>query len=205
MIERIQMRRIFVTIVCLTVIVSWDGTGFLAMAAANNSSHIRGVARVGRKPAANVVVWVDAPSPAKASERKQVLDQRNLNFYPHVLVVQVGSTVEFPNHDRVFHNVFSFHDGRRFDLGLYPTGTARRITFDKPGLSMLFCNIHPQMSAYIMAVDSAYFAVSDDKGSFTIHDVPAGTHTYHAWRSGGAMITGSAVADIATTLEVQWP
>lgn len=198
------MRRTFMTALCFTVVVNWPGSRSLAIATTNTVSDVRGVARVGGKPAPNVVVWVDAPAPLQAAGAKPLLDQRNFNFYPRVLAVQVGSTVEFPNHDRVFHNVFSFHDGKRFDLGLYPTGTVRRITFDKPGLSMLFCNIHPQMFAYIMAVESPYFAVSDETGSFTIRNVPSGTRTYHAWRPGGSVITGSAGVEAETTLEVQW-
>ena len=124
-----------------------------------------------------------------------MLDQRNLTFSPHVLAVRVGTTVEFPNRDRVFHNVFSFHDGKRFDLGMYPVGTVRHVTFGKPGLSRIFCNIHPNMAAYVMAVDSGYFAVSDASGRFVIAAVPPGTYTYHAWRPGGATLTGSAIVD----------
>lgn len=198
------MRRIFFTALCATLIGSLPAGGSSGMADAAGASDIRGIARVGRKPMPNVVVWVDAPALSKAADVKPVLDQRNFTFYPHVLAIQVGTTVEFPNHDRVFHNVFSFHEGKRFDLGLYPTGTVRRLTFDKAGLSMLFCNIHPKMFAYIMAVNSPYFAVSDETGRFTIRGVPSGSHVYHAWRSGNSMISGSIAVDAETMLEVQW-
>ena len=107
--------------------------------------------------------------------RQIVLDQRNLQFSPHVLAVSVGTQVEMPNSDRVFHNVFSFHDGKRFDLGLYPVGTAKVVTFDRPGLSRIFCNIHPTMAAYVLAVDSAYLAVSDARGQFAMAPVPQGS------------------------------
>ena len=96
-----------------------------------------------------------------------MLDQRNLSFSPHVLVVRVGTTVDFPNNDRVFHNVFSFRDGKRFDLGMYPVGTMQQVTFDQPGLSRIFCNIHPNMAAYVLTVDSPYFARADESGAFT--------------------------------------
>jgi plastocyanin len=197
------MRRIFITALCFTAVVNWPGFWSSAVAKASTSD-IRGIARVGDKPERNVVVWVDAPGVSREIDSKPMLDQRNFSFYPHVLAVQVGSTVEFPNHDRSFHNVFSFHNGKRFDLGIYPTGTVRRITFDKPGVSMVFCNIHPQMAAYIMAVDSPYFAVSDETGAFTIRGVPSGTLTYHAWRPGGSVITGSATTNAETSLEVRW-
>ena len=111
---------------------------------------VHGVARVGVRPEANVVVWIDAPNAPQEAGPMPVLDQRNLNFYPRVLAVRVGTVVEFPNHDRVFHNVFSFHDGKKFDLGLYPTGTVKHITFDHPGLSRLLCSIHPHMKGRIV-------------------------------------------------------
>ena len=101
----------------------------------------------------------------------------------------------FPNNDKVFHNVFSFRDGKKFDLGMYPKGVTKPIVFDKPGLARLFCNIHPNMAAYVMAVDSPYFAVTDENGAFTIAGVPPGTYTYHAWRPGGQALTGSITVD----------
>ena len=134
-----------------------------------------------------------------------VLDQRNLNFSPHVLAVRVGTTVDFPNNDRVFHNVFSFRDGKRFDLGMYPVGTRRRVTFDKPGLSRLFCNIHPNMAGYVMAVNTPYFAVSDESGTFTIPSVAPRTYTYHAWRAGAIELTGTWSPAGDRKLVVDWP
>jgi plastocyanin len=150
------------------------------------------------------IVWIDAPGhPSRASARV-VLDQRNIAFYPRVLAVQVGTTVDFPNHDRVFHNVFSFHDGKRFDLGLYPVGAVRHVRFDHPGLSRVLCNIHPAMAAYVMAVDTAFFAVSDDRGRFVIPDVPYGGHVFHAWRPGRSELSGSVQVTPGATLNVQW-
>jgi len=166
---------------------------------------VHGIALVGGKPAPNAVVWVEAPNAPKEPGPRPVLDQRNLDFFPRVLVVRVGTAVAFPNHDRVFHNVFSFHDGKQLDLGVYPTGTVKHVTFDKPGLSRLFCNIHPQMSAYIMTVDTPYFAVSDANGSFTIAGLRPGTHTYRAWRPGAVEITGSWTVESSRSLEVRWP
>ena len=94
-----------------------------------------------------------------------------------MLAIRAGTAVDFPNHDRVFHNVFSYRDGKKFDLGMYPAGTSKKIVFDKAGLSRIFCNIHPHMAAYVMAVDTPYFAVSDAQGGFAIANVPAGTYT----------------------------
>lgn len=197
------MRHVWITALCFIAVANWSGSRGLAVAN-TNIFDIHGVAYVGAKPQPNVVVWVDAPATSREIVSKPVLDQRNFTFYPHVLAVQVGTIVEFPNHDRVFHNVFSFHDGRIFDLGMYPMGTVKRISFDRPGLSKLFCNIHPQMVAYIMAVDSPYFAVSDQTGAFTIRGISSGTYTYYAWRPGASVITGSAAMDADKSLDVRW-
>jgi plastocyanin len=145
---------------------------------------IRGVVSAAGRPAANVVVWLEAPgAPPARDAKKVVLDQRQLKFSPQVLAVRAGTTVLFPNNDRVFHNVFSFHHGKVFDLGLYPVGDSKLVKFDKPGLSRIFCNIHPNMAAYVFVVDSPYFAVSDESGAFVLPAVPAGQYTYRAWRS----------------------
>jgi plastocyanin len=170
------------------------------------STDVRGSARSGGRPEVNAVVWLDAPNaPSTPQTARVVLDQRNLMFSPHVLAVRVGTVVDFPNNDRVFHNVFSFRDGKRFDLGMYPVGTMRKVTFDRPGLSRIFCNIHPQMAAYVMAVDSPYFSATDQSGAFTMPLVPEGSYTYGAWRPGGPILTGSFSPQSARPLDIQWP
>jgi plastocyanin len=168
---------------------------------------LHGTTRAGHRAEPHAVVWLDAPAGTpSAPTPRVVLDQRNLDFSPRVLAVRVGSVVDFPNNDRVFHNVFSFHDGKRFDLGLYPVGTMRRVTFDQPGLSRIFCNIHPNMGAHVMVVDTPYFIVSGDDGRFAIDRIPPGTYTYHAWRPGRPELTGSVVVGpMAPPLEVSWP
>jgi len=167
-------------------------------------SELDGTVQLAGKPLQHAVVWLESNDAAPPAAQKVVLDQRNLAFFPHVLAVRVGTVVEFPNNDRVFHNVFSFRDGKKFDLGMYPKGAVKRIAFDQPGLARLFCNIHPNMAAYVMAVDSPYFAVSAENGSFTISGVPPGTYTYHAWRPGGQPVTGSITVDGTTQLELRW-
>jgi plastocyanin len=138
--------------------------------------------------AGNVVLWltpVDSPSmpisaAAQTSPRVRLV-QRNKSFEPHVLVVPVGSLVEFPNRDPFFHNVFSLFEGKRFDLGLYEAGTTRDVHFDKPGVSYIFCNIHPEMSAVVIAVETPYYATSDARGEIAIRNVPAGRYTLRVW------------------------
>ena len=138
--------------------------------------------------ASEIVVWLkplepgarsDAADPA--SRRKVQLVQHNKTFQPHVLVVPVGTVVDFPNRDPFFHNVFSLFDGKRFDLGLYEAGASNSVRFDRLGVSFLFCNIHPEMSAVVVAVDTPYYALSDRKGNLTIQNVPDGKYELHVW------------------------
>lgn len=167
---------------------------------------VTGIVLVNGRPQKDVVVWLESGSAGSPeAPAKIVLDQRNLQFKPHVLAVAVGAKVEMPNSDRVFHNVFSFHNGKRFDLGLYPVGTSKTVTFDRPGVSRIFCNIHPNMAAYVLAVDSAYFAVSDSQGQFAMSGVPHGSYRYHVWRPGSETRTGTVAVEAGTRLEIRWP
>jgi plastocyanin len=188
-----------------TVLLGWTAVG-----ASGSFVDVAGRVTFGDKPASDVVVWLEgAGAVAAPSSRRTILDQRNLQFAPRVLAVRTGTTVEFPNNDRVFHNVFSFRDGKRFDLGLYPVGTSRRVTFDRAGLSRIFCNIHPKMAAYVVAVDSPYYAVSDQSGAFAIADVPQGTYKYTAWRAGADEIHGTwsipGPSSETALLTIDWP
>jgi plastocyanin len=145
----------------------------------NASSH--------RRPAgnANVVVWL---APLKETNSSAAVPepstQKNKIFEPHELVVPVGSDVEFPNKDPFFHNVFSLFEGKRFDLGLYEAGSTRSLRFDRPGVSYLFCNIHSEMSAVIIALDTPYYATSNQTGEISIPNVPAGRYWLHVWKEG---------------------
>jgi len=113
--------------------------------------------------------------------------QHHKRFDPHVLAMPVGSVVDFPNLDPFFHNVFSMFDGKRFDLGLYEAGASHSATFDRPGISYIFCNIHPEMSAVVIAVDSLYYAVSNKAGQFSILNVPAGRYAISVWHERGKL------------------
>ncbi|MEQ1730311.1 MAG: carboxypeptidase regulatory-like domain-containing protein [Vicinamibacterales bacterium] len=133
----------------------------------------------------DVVVWLspvgDTARPRMPQGRRFRIDQQNKRFQPHVLVVPVGSAVDFPNLDPVFHNVFSLFDGKRFDLGLYEAGTTRGVNLTRAGVCYVFCNIHPEMSAVVVAVDSPYYATSAANGSFAIADVPPGRYRLSVW------------------------
>lgn len=138
----------------------------------------------------DVVVWLRALDPSvKAAEppptNRPKLTQHNKSFEPHLLVVQVGSVVDFPNRDPFFHNVFSMFEGKRFDLGLYEAGATHSVRFDRVGISFLFCNIHPEMSAVVVVVDTPYFGISDRSGRVSIPNVPNGRYEVHYWAERG--------------------
>src|SRR5581483_7751362 len=136
----------------------------------------------------NVVVWLaplnSAGHAQLAPSQHARLIQKNKIFEPHVLVVPVGSIVEFPNEDPFFHNVFSLFEGKRFDLGLYESGGTRLVRFDRAGICYIFCNIHPEMSAVVLVLDTPYYAVSDRAGQVTIPAVPPGRYILHSWHEG---------------------
>jgi len=136
--------------------------------------------------ASQVVVWLNplfTPVPAAPPQPQKELRlvQRHKSFVPHLLVVQAGSIVEFPNEDPFFHNVFSLFQGKRFDLGLYEAGSTRAVLFDKLGICYLFCNIHPEMSAVIVVLKTPYFAISDRAGHIAIPGVRAGRYELRLW------------------------
>jgi plastocyanin len=132
---------------------------------------------------AGVAVWLDPVSGAAPlpKPRKAEMVQQGKRFLPHVLAITVGSTVDFPNYDPIFHNAFSNYDGQVFDVGLYPPGTSRTVPFRKEGIVRIFCNIHPAMSALIVVLRSPYYAVSAKNGEFSIANVPAGQYRLHVF------------------------
>ena len=132
---------------------------------------------------ANVVVWLTPTfsqdsAPLIAPVR---LIQKDKRFFPHVVAVRVGTEIEFPNQDPFFHDVFSIYHGKPFDLGLYESGTSRKVRFSRLGVSYIFCNIHPEMSAVVMAVPSAYFSVTSEDGNFRIGHLTKGRYKMSFW------------------------
>lgn len=131
---------------------------------------------------ANVVVSIkDAPAAAAATPLRTVIAQRDESFVPRVAAVTRGSTVDFPNLDAYFHNVFSLSRGSSFDLGRYPKGETRSRTFTKPGLVKVYCHLHSDMSATIVVFDHPFYTVPSKDGTFTIDDIPAGRYRLAAW------------------------
>jgi len=112
---------------------------------------------------------------------RPILDQRGLQFRPQVLAVLVGTTVEFPNRDNLYHNVFSYSQPKEFDLGRYPKDDSRSVTFDRPGIVRVYCDIHAHMHATVIVLQHPYFAVPHDDGEYAIPNVPDGTYTLVLW------------------------
>jgi plastocyanin len=127
-----------------------------------------------------VVVWLEpvsgssVPAPTDAVAR---MIQKDKTFTPHVLPIRVGTSVDFPNFDPIFHNAFSNYNGKTFDVGLYPPGTSQRERFNQPGIVRVFCNIHANMSAVIVVLNSPYFEATQKNGRFQFQDVPPGEYT----------------------------
>jgi plastocyanin len=138
--------------------------------------------------ASKVVVWLTplgtTPEPLPATQQASQIPQlvqKDKSFHPSLLVIPAGGQVEFPNRDPFFHNVFSLFDGKRFDLGLYESGTTQFVKFDRPGISFIFCNIHPQMSAVVIALNTRYYAVSNGHGEISMGDVVPGRYQMHVF------------------------
>ena len=153
------------------------------------SARLVGAGAPAPKPevARSAVIWLEPlgkAGPPEVPPGKFTLTQKNKTFIPHLLVVPVGSSVAFPNEDPFFHNVFSLFDGKRFDLGLYKAGSTRSVQFSRVGVSYIFCNIHSQMSAVVIALDTPFYSIVDASGAFHVPSVPTGDYDLHMWVEG---------------------
>jgi hypothetical protein len=149
--------------------------------------HIDLPAKKGNNRATAAVVWLKPvgsvdPAPAPSPSHFTLL-QKKRTFTPHLLVIPVGSTVSFPNDDPFFHNVFSLFNGKRFDLGLYEAGSSKDVVFSREGVSYIFCNIHPEMSAVILSLTTPYFTTGDTEHAFKLL-IPEGEYELHVWVEG---------------------
>ena len=136
------------------------------------------------KPARNAVVWLEGKEKG-VPLKKAVIDQRDRKFSPHLLVVTVGTKVDFPNNDVIFRNVFSEYHAERFDFGIYPRGKSKSQVFDREGVAALLCSIHPDMSAYVVCVDTPYYLITDKNGAFKFANVPEGSYVMKGWQESG--------------------
>jgi len=178
----------------MCVLLQWSvSTGVYAqVATVRGRVEVEGTVKAPHAVLPGTVIWL-TPVPGGASDPTLTgpsasanlrLVQKNKSFEPHILVVPTGSSVEFPNHDPFFHNVFSLFEGKRFDLGLYEAGTTRVVRFDRPGISYIFCNIHPEMSAVVITLATPLYAISTRDGQLSLANVPYGRYMLHIWSEG---------------------
>src|SRR5689334_9594666 len=145
-----------------------------------------------RKDYSGVVVYLEpAGGMTKASHESRHVQmvQKNKTFKPHILPIVVGTTVDFPNYDPIFHNAFSTYNGQLFDVGLYPPGSSRSVLFARPGIVRVFCNIHAAMSAVIVVLNSPYFDATQKNGNFQLNSVPPGEYTLHFFHERATQAT----------------
>lgn len=152
-----------------------------------------------------VVYFDDVPDdPAPLSPVRARMHQANETFVPHILALVTGSTVDFPNDDRIYHNVFSLSKPKPFDLGRYAAGRSKAVTFDRPGIVRVFCDIHSHMNAFILVFDHRFFAVTDADGRYRIDQVPPGTYRVTAWYEGIAVQTLRVSVPVGGTADLDF-
>jgi len=182
----------------------------LALASAGRTNEIKGKVSVqGIKSAENIAVYVDVIPDKKFDPPKErvTVDQRKMAFIPHVVAVQQGATVEFLNSDPVGHNVYwpsvSGNKKLAHNLGTWPKGEKKPFQFDDVGVASLLCNVHPEMSGYVVVVPTPYFAVTDKDGNFEIKNIPAGKYTLKTWSEDGKPTTQAVdVSGATATVEL---
>jgi plastocyanin len=155
---------------------------------ADGAGVIKGTITIDGKPAVGAVVSIEGlpkdlvkAQAALVKPQKKIIDQQNLKFSPTVVAVRVGDTVEFPNHDKVWHNVYSKGGANDFDLGLYAPNSSRSKKFENAGISRILCNAHPDMEAFVVVKDHPFFSTSDSRGNYEIKNVPLGKLRVEIW------------------------
>ena len=181
----------------------------LVLAGSSFAGDVKGKVNVqGLRSAGNIAVYIDAIPDKKFDPPKEhvVVDQKKMEFIPHVVVILQGTTVDFSNSDSVGHNVYwpsiSGNKKEGHNLGTWPKGEKRSFTFNTPGVVPLLCNVHPEMSGYIVVTPTPYFAETDANGNYKIENVPNGKYSVVAWHEG--MKTQSKSAEVASTVTVDF-
>lgn len=175
------MKTIVSSVACVLALAS-------PLSAATVSGKVSFVTKRGQNPVLTETLVRLEPvgvKPPKVAPGRFQMVTRGKMLLPHVLAIPAGSTVDFPNDDPISHNLFSLSSNNAFDLGLYRKGAGKSQRFDTPGLVNVYCNVHPNMSAAIMVMDTPYYAFSDQTGSYTLQNVPAGRYRLIAWNEQG--------------------
>ena len=152
------------------------------------------------------VVYLETAPRGAFEERESArvtLDQRNEAFVPHLLAVMAGTTVDFPNNDKTYHNVFSLSKAKRFDLGRYAAGRSKSVRFDRPGVVRVFCDIHSHMNAFVLVFSHPFFDITEPDGRFQLDNVPPGAYTVVGWYEGDARVTYPVTVPANTIVELE--
>jgi plastocyanin len=153
---------------------------------------------------ANVVVFIEAGPITPLAQTPAIIRQVDETFVPHLVAITTGSTVEFPNDDLIFHNVFSLSGAATFDLGRYPRGKAKTRVFEKPGIVKVFCHLHTHMNAIVRVFDHPFFTIPDALGRFQIPDLPAGRHAIVAWHERAGEVSRTLKVDDGQTASISF-
>ncbi|MBI4547157.1 MAG: hypothetical protein HY707_04200 [Ignavibacteriae bacterium] len=184
----------------------------VCLASGSYAGDIKGKVKAkGAKHSGDAVIYIDSISGKKFEPPKEpvVMDQKNLVFIPHVLPIVAGTTVKYLNSDNVMHNVFSPNQcAEKFNLGTWPTGQTRSYTFKNPGCNaVMLCNVHPEMEAYILVLETPYYAVSAKDGSYSIKNVPSGKYTLKIWheklKGDSKEVTVSESGEVEANFEIK--
>jgi plastocyanin len=189
----------------VAVLLSWSGTADSA-----DYGKVKGTASIkggDKEDNGNIVITIEDVPSSTAGKLLAEIAQKDKQFNPGLTVVTTGSKVEFPNQDKIFHNVFSVSEAARFDLGLYKSGESKTVKLRRAGVIDVYCNIHPEMVAQIKVVDTKHFAVTGSDGSFEIDGIPPGTYPIVAWQQygeeyrGKVTVTSGGTASVSIELE----
>lgn len=185
----IRSSKIATCLLCLTCLASLTKAPVHAEENPTASLQLRiPSADKGKPHSVPAVIWLDplpgTPASPFSPHGRYTLLQKNRTFIPHLQVIPVGAVVQFPNADPFFHNVFSKFQGKQFDLGLYEAGSTKSVAFPREGISYIFCNIHPEMSAVVIVLPTSLYAIADESNAFTLHNIPPGDYELHLWIEG---------------------
>lgn len=183
----------------------------MSISANTFASEIKGKVVTNRKRyKENTLIYIEKIQDKEFSpqEKHMVMNQKNMKFIPHVLPVLIGTTVDFMNGDAVMHNVFTPDKiAEKFNLGSWPQGESRSYTFMNPGVAAMLCNVHPEMEAFVVVVETPYFAVTGKDGNFTIKDIPPGEYTLKVWneklKGDDIKITVPVEGDVTVEIELK--